>query len=254
MRACGTSMRKPWTTNSGGDDDGLYKSTDGGKTWTKLTGHGLPTDTLGRIGLAVAPSNGDAHVRHDRIEAGHSVALRRRRRQLDDGEQRHARQSTPVLFLAHRRRSARIPITFTASRQRFRNRATAARRSKSCRIQPHGDFHGMWIAPNDPDRMIVAEDGGIGRSLDGGNTWFFGRNLPVGEVYHVGVGAARNPYWVCGGWQDNNAWCGAAFSTDPSGEPEQTLDQRRRGRRRMGRSRIRSTPTCIWADSQDGFD
>jgi photosystem II stability/assembly factor-like uncharacterized protein len=83
--------------------------------------------------------------------------------------------------------------------------------------QSHGDYHALWIAPNDPDRMIASEDGGVARSLDGGDTWFFGRNLPVGEVYHVGVGLSGNPYWVCGGWQDNNAWCGPAFSTDPSG-------------------------------------
>src|SRR5262249_13623437 len=51
--------RVPYTTTSGGPDDGLYKSTDGGATWTKLTGHGLPTGTMGRIGVAVAPSNGN---------------------------------------------------------------------------------------------------------------------------------------------------------------------------------------------------
>ena len=70
----------------------------------------------------------------------------------------------------------------------------------------------MWIAPNDPKRIIVAEDGGVGVSHDGGGSWFFDRNLPIGEVYHVGVGATGNPYWVCGGWQDNNAWCGPSNS------------------------------------------
>src|SRR5437660_12090585 len=83
--------------------------------------------------------------------------------------------------------------------------------------QVHGDFHDFWIAPNDPARMAIVGDGGFARSVDGGQNWFYGRNLPIGEVYHVGVSLRENPYVVCGGWQDNNGWCGPSNSLDPAG-------------------------------------
>ncbi len=82
--------------------------------------------------------------------------------------------------------------------------------------QVHVDYHAIWIAPNDPKRLIVGEDGGIARTVDGGEHWFFDRNIPIGEVYHIGY-SNENPYWVCGGWQDNNGWCGPSNSLDPSG-------------------------------------
>ena len=82
--------RRPWTTESGGPDDGLYKSTDGGKSWTQLTGHGLPGGTIGRIGLAVAPSNPNRVYATIEASKGVLLAFRRRRRKLDAREQRIA--------------------------------------------------------------------------------------------------------------------------------------------------------------------
>jgi photosystem II stability/assembly factor-like uncharacterized protein len=208
--------RKPWTTQSGGSDDGLYKSTDGGKTWTQLTGHGLPEGTLGRIGLAIAPSN-PKRV-YATIEASKGVLWR-----SDDGGENWALINSDSLvnqrpfYFSHIAVDPSNPdhvygisVVLVASRD-------GGKTFRPLFNGPHGDFHGMWIAPNDAKRLIVAEDGGVGRSLDGGASWFFDRNLPIGEVYHVGVGATGNPYNVCGGWQDNNAWCGPAVSTDPSG-------------------------------------
>ena len=209
-------MRKPWTTNSGGEDDGLYKSTDGGKTWAKQAGHGLPTDTLGRIGLAIAPSNGDRI--YATIESQQGILWR-----SDDGGATWAKVSDDTLvnqrpfYFSHIYVDPKNPDHVYGISAALSQSRDGGKTFKIMPNSPHGDFHGMWIAPNNPDRLMVAEDGGIGRSLDGGNSWYFGRNLPVGEVYHVGVGLRGNPYWVCGGWQDNNAWCGPAFSTDPSG-------------------------------------
>jgi hypothetical protein len=80
----------------------------------------------------------------------------------------------------------------------------------------HSDFHSMWIAPNDPTRIILGEDGGYALTLDGGQNWFFSANLPIGQVYRVGLGT-DNPYTVCAGLQDNNGWCGPSNSLDPSG-------------------------------------
>ncbi|HXW76326.1 MAG TPA: hypothetical protein VEJ20_02860, partial [Candidatus Eremiobacteraceae bacterium] len=79
-----------------------------------------------------------------------------------------------------------------------------------------GDFHMLWIAPNDPSRMIDAADGGYDISLDGGSTWASGENLSIGEAYRVGLGRS-NPYWVCAGFQDSYAWCAPSNSQDPNG-------------------------------------
>ncbi|MEO6912603.1 MAG: hypothetical protein ABI182_01105, partial [Candidatus Baltobacteraceae bacterium] len=81
----------------------------------------------------------------------------------------------------------------------------------------HVDYHAMWIAPNNPKRMMVGEDGGYALSVDGGKSWSFSRNIPIGEVYHVGLSQNENPYTLCGGFQDNNAWCIPSNSLDPSG-------------------------------------
>jgi photosystem II stability/assembly factor-like uncharacterized protein len=209
-------LRRPWTTNSGGDDDGLYKSIDGGKTWTKLTGHGLPGGTIGRIGVAVAPS--DPKRVYALIESTAGILWR-----SDDGGDTWMMVTKDTLVNNRPFYFSHVVVDPSNANHVYGLSVVASfSKDGGKTFRPlfppsHGDYHGMWIAPNDHTRIIVAEDGGVARSVDGGGTWFFGRNLPVGEVYHVGVGAIGNPYWVCGGWQDNNAWCGPAFSTDPSG-------------------------------------
>ncbi|MEO9171356.1 MAG: hypothetical protein ABI282_04095 [Candidatus Baltobacteraceae bacterium] len=244
-------MRKPWTTNSGGPDDGLFKSTDGGKTWTKQTGHGLPTDTLGRIGLAIAPGNSNRI--YALIESTQGILWR-----SDDGGANWAMVSSDTLanqrpfYFSHiyvDPKNADHVYGISAALSQSRD---GGKTFKIMQNAPHGDFHGMWIAPNNPERMMVAEDGGVARSLDGGGTWFFGRNLPIGEVYHAGVGARGNPYWICGGWQDNNAWCGPSFSTDPSGT------QNKHWINTAGGDGEWSIPDPLntdifWADSQGAF-
>ncbi len=244
-------MRKPWTTNSGGSDDGLFKSTDGGKSWTKLTGNGLPTDTIGRIGLAVAPSNPNRI--YALIESNQGILWR-----SDDGGKNWTMTSNDTLvdqrpfYFSHiyvDPKDADHVYGVSASLSQSKD---GGKTFKGMFSAPHGDFHGMWIAPNDPARIIVAEDGGVGRTLDGGGTWFFDRNLPIGEVYHVGVGMTGNPYWVCGGWQDNNAWCGPAFNTDPSGVQNKHWVNTNGG---DGEWAVPDPldPDIMWSDSQQGF-
>ena len=244
-------MRKPWTTNSGGADDGLYRSTDGGASWTKLSGNGLPTDTIGRIGLAVAPSNGNRI--YALIESKQGILWR-----SDDGGKNWAMTSSDTLvdqrpfYFSHiyvDPKNADHVFGVSAALSQSKD---GGKTFKMMPNGPHGDFHGMWIAPNDSDRMMVAEDGGVARSLDGGGSWFFDRNLPIGEVYHVGIGMTGNPYWVCGGWQDNNAWCGPAFNTDPSGVQNKNWINSTGG---DGEWAIPDPldPNYLWSDSQEGY-
>jgi photosystem II stability/assembly factor-like uncharacterized protein len=242
--------RKPWTTQSGSGNGGLFKSTDGGATWTRLTGNGLPDGDTGRIGLAIAPSNSDRVYAF--IESSKGILWR-----SDNGGATWSMISNDTLadqrpfYFSHLSVDPSNPDHLYALSASLATSRDGGKTWRPVFNGPHGDFHGIWIAPNDPHRIIVAEDGGVARSLDGGASWFFDRNLPVGEVYHVGVGLAGNPYWVCGGWQDNNAWCGPAFSTDPSGILNKHWINTTGG---DGEWAIPDPldPNIVWSDSQGG--
>jgi photosystem II stability/assembly factor-like uncharacterized protein len=208
-------QREPWTFHSGSMTGGLYKSTDGGKTWTKLTGHGLPDGLTGRIGLAVAPSNGNRV--YAMIESDKGVLWR-----SDDGGGNWKMTSSDTLVVQRPFYFSRMEVdpsnpdhvwALSASISSSRD---GGKTFKALPNGPHGDFHAMWIAPNNPQRLIVGEDGGQAISLDGGSTWFDMLNMNIGQVYHVGLGN-DNPYTICGGLQDNLAWCGASNSKDPTG-------------------------------------
>ncbi len=207
--------RVPWTFESGGPDDGLYKSTDGGKTWTKLTGHGLPTGITGRIGLAVAPSDGKRV--YALIESTQGILWR-----SDDGGLNWTMTSNDTLvdqrpfYFTHVAVDPKDENKVYAVSEMLSVSTDGGKKFHEIARQVHVDYHAIWIAPNDPKRLMVGEDGGFARTVDGGDHWFFSKNIPIGEVYHIGY-SNENPYWVCGGWQDNNGWCGPSNSLDPSG-------------------------------------
>ncbi len=207
--------REPWTFTSGGTDDGLYKSTDGGRTWNKLTGHGLPGGITGRIGLAIAPS--DPRRVYALIESSEGILWR-----SEDSGATWTMVSNDTLvdqrpfYFSHIAVDPKDANKVYAVSEALAESTDGGKKFHAIADSVHVDYHAIWIAGNDPKRIIVGEDGGIARTVDGGDQWFFGRNIPIGEVYHIGY-SNENPYWVCGGWQDNNAWCGPNNSLDPSG-------------------------------------
>jgi photosystem II stability/assembly factor-like uncharacterized protein len=206
--------REPWTFHSGGEG-GLYKSTDGGQSWTHLAGRGLPAGVTGRIGLAVAPSNGSRV--YAMIESEKGVLWR-----SDDAGANWTMINNDSLVVQRPFYFSRMEVD---SKDPDRLWALSAALSisrdggKTFHVAPgapHGDFHAMWIAPNDPERIIVGEDGGQAITLDGGHTWFDMLNMNIAQAYHVGLGN-DNPYTICTGLQDNLAWCGASNSQDQTG-------------------------------------
>ncbi len=242
-------LRRPWTFTSGGEDDGLFKSTDGGQTWTKLTGHGLPSGIVGRIGLAVAPSDGKSV--YALIESKEGILWRSK-----DAGATWTMVSNDTLvdqrpfYFTHIAVDPKNPEKVYGVSEMLSDSTNGGKKFTEIARDVHVDYHAIWIAPNDPNRIIVGEDGGIARTVDGGDNWFFGRNIPIGEVYRVAV-SNENPYWVCGGWQDNNGWCGPNNSLDPSGL--------------LNKYWIASTggdgewsvidpidPNWLWADSENG--
>jgi photosystem II stability/assembly factor-like uncharacterized protein len=207
--------RMPWTFHSGGPDDGIWRSQDGGKTWTRLTGHGLPTGIMGRSAVAIAPS--DSKRIYALIEAKGGIVWR-----SDDGGQNWKMVSTDTIadqrpfYFTHITVDPKDENKVYGISNDLAMSTDGGKKWKAIADPVHVDFHAMWIARNDPNRMIVGEDGGYSLTLDGGKNWTFSRNIPIGEVYHVGL-SNENPYWVCAPLQDNNGFCGPENSKNSEG-------------------------------------
>jgi photosystem II stability/assembly factor-like uncharacterized protein len=242
-------QRRPWTFVSGGEEDGIYKSTDGGATWTELEGHGLPARPMGRIGLAVAPSNGNRV--YAVIESKAGVLWR-----SDDGgaswtmvSDDSAVDARPFYFSHVAVDPKNADRVYAVSFQLMLS-TNAGKTFKAIAPNVHVDYHAIWIAPNDPDRIMTGEDGGYALTLDGGENWFFSANVPIGQVYRVGLGN-DNPYTVCAGLQDNGAWCGPSNSLDPSGIQNKAWIASTGG---DGEWSIPEPddPNWLWSDAQNG--
>jgi len=241
--------RQPWTFTSGGPDDGLYKSSDGGKTWMRLTGHGLPEGTTGRIGLAIAPSDGKRV--YALIEAKGGILWR-----SDDAGASWVVVSKDTLadqrpfYFTHIAVDPRNPNHVYAVSEMLAESKDGGKKFTEIAKDVHVDYHAIWIAPNDPDRIMTGEDGGYALTIDGGKTWSFSRNLAIGQFYHIAA-SNENPYYVCGGLQDNNGFCGPSNSLDREGiKDEDWFDVI--GGDGMWAVPDPVDPNFIWTDLQDG--
>ena len=243
-------QRRPWTFRSGGDRDGLYRSGDGGRTWTRLTGHGLPAGITGRIGLAVAPS--DPNRVYALIEAAHGILWR-----SDDAGATWTLVSSNTLvdqrpfYFSHIEVDPSNPDHVITASTALAESTDGGRTFKAIARDVHGDYHAIWIAPSDPKRIIVGADGGYALTVDGGHTWTFSMNLPIGQFYRVGLGN-DNPYTICGGLQDNNSFCGPSNSLDTGGNTNAdwyAVVYDDDGQWAIPDPR---NPDVIWSDGQDG--
>jgi photosystem II stability/assembly factor-like uncharacterized protein len=207
--------RVPWTFTSGGPDDGLYKSTDGGATWAKLQGNGLPTDLLGRIALAIAPS--DSRRVYALIQSKQGFLWR-----SDDGGATWTMENDDTLidqrpfYFSHIAVDPADPDHVYSVSEMASQSTDGGKTFKTFADDVHVDYHSIWIAPSDGKRIMLGEDGGYALSVDGAQTWSFSLNLAIGQIYHVGLDNAQ-PYNVCGGFQDNNGWCSPSNSLDRDG-------------------------------------
>lgn len=198
--------RYPWTLEDGGDSSGLYRSTDGGETWKKLT-QGLPDKgPLGRMAVAVAPSN-PSHV-YTLIGAKHGMLWQ----SFDRGDHwtqvsdNHALDVRPFYFS----RFAVSPINENKLYFLSLQMMESDDGGKTAHVADrgvHSDHHAIWIDPRNPQRIIQGNDGGVNLSFDGAKTWRFLDSLPIEQFYMVAADSAV-PYTLCGGLQDNSAWCG----------------------------------------------
>ncbi len=195
------ATRTPWSMTSGGPGSGLYKSTDGGATWKRVEGHGLPGGVLGRIGVAV--SGADSNRVYTLIEAAQGGLYRsddagESWRRINDDH----RFTQRAWYFHHIFADPKaVDTLYILNTGLFRS--IDGGRTFTTLSAPHGDHHGLWIDPADPQRMINGNDGGATITIDGGKSWTPQTNQPTAQFYHVAADT-RFPYYVYGAQQDNS--------------------------------------------------
>jgi photosystem II stability/assembly factor-like uncharacterized protein len=192
-------VRKPWTIISGGAEDGIYRSKDGGEHWTKLGG-GLPTGVFGKSDLSVSAQSPDRV--YALIEAKPGSGLYR---SDDAGESWSLVNSTPGLitrpfYYDHVHADPTNADVVYAGAEDFYKSTDGGRTFRVMRT-PHGDNHDMWINPKNGQIFIQSNDGGANVSLNGGASWSSELNQPTAEIYQV-IADEQYPYRVYGAQQD----------------------------------------------------
>ncbi len=199
------AYRTPWKLVSGGSQSGIFKSTDGGEHWTEITRNpGLPAGVIGKVGIAASPAK--AGRLWALVEADSGGVFR-----SDDAgatwtrtnSERNLRQR--AWYYTQIYADPKDAETMYALNTGMYRSTNGGRTFRPIQV-PHGDNHDLWIAPNDPQRMINGNDGGANVSFNGGRTWTE-QDQATAQFYHV-VTTNHFPYRVCGAQQDNSTLCG----------------------------------------------
>ena len=227
-------LRQPWRFDSGGPNGGIFKTTDSGKTWQKLT-NGLPEGDLGRIGLAISKSNPKVLVAVVEHSYQPSRTIREGKEQKpnpdykdmtklgtgiyrseDSGESwmYMNRMNVRPFYYSHiyiNPFDDKLIYYLSTNLQYSKDGGKTFEAIRGL----HPDFHTMWLDPTNKNRFYVGQDGGAALTHDHGNTWIFYDNLCVTQFYAVSADM-RDPYYVYGGLQDNATWGGPSMSRDDS--------------------------------------
>ena len=200
------AWRRSWGMSSGGEDSGLWKSTDGGESWSEITARiGLSEGPVGKIGVAVSPANPNrvwALVEHEpdgglwrSDDAGATWELVNDERKLRQRAFYYTRVYADP---------GDEEVMYALNTGLYRSRDGGRTFPRGIRV-PHGDNHDLWIAPDDPDRMVNANDGGANVTFNGGRSWT-DQDYSTAQFYRV-ITTNHVPYHICGGQQDNSTAC-----------------------------------------------
>ena len=199
------AYRTEFTMSSGGTGSGLFKSTDGGESWTEITRHpGLPSGLIGRIGVAVSPVSPNrvyALVENTKgglfksDDAGATWSLMT--------ENRSVRQR--AFYYTHVFADTKsADMVYLLNTSAFRSN-DQGKTMANVGNGTHGDFHDLWVDPDNPQHLVIGNDGGGAVSMDGGQRWTE-EDFPTEQFYRVAT-TAHIPYHLCGSQQDNTTLC-----------------------------------------------
>ncbi|HJW99703.1 MAG TPA: hypothetical protein VJ453_06065 [Terriglobales bacterium] len=211
--------RHVWTLIDGGPESAMYRSVDGGSSWTKLKS-GLPTVDLGRIGVAISPA--DHNVVYATVEAAEGKGgIFRSTDRGATWERRNPFDETAMYYgqiFADPKNVDRIYVMNVLIR-------VSDDGGKTLRVlgekYKHGDNHVIWIDPIDTNYYLVGDDGGVYESFDRGANWEHKSNLPVAQFYDVAVDNSKPFYYVYGGTQDNESLGGPSRTLKVNGIPNE---------------------------------
>ena len=206
--------RKGWTFRSGGDGpasasgSGLFRSEDGGTSWKELAAGqtGLPAKPWGRVEVVAAPSDG--RVVYALVESTVSALFR-----SSDGGKTWEKRDNSQMMVWRPFYFGRLVVDPSNPDRVFKPGGDLIVSSDGGSSFSHtgggghGDWHDVWIDPDNTRHVVAGDDGGLWISYDGGSRWWKSNNLPVSQFYHVSVND-RDPYEVFGGLQDNSSWVG----------------------------------------------
>jgi photosystem II stability/assembly factor-like uncharacterized protein len=223
-------QRTGWGFNGGGPGSGIYRTTDGGDSWTELT-EGLPDGDKGRIGLDIYRRDGNlvyAVVEADARAPGRGGfgqqggdAPRRNGvyRSWDRGdtwEQVSETNNRPMYYSQIRVDPNDPNRIYLGGSSLYRSSDGGKTFTSDAARGVHSDHHALWIDPNNSDHLLLGGDGGVSVSWDRSDHWRQLENLPLAQFYNVDVDM-REPYFVCGGLQDNGSWCGPSNTWSSQG-------------------------------------
>ena len=205
--------RSPHFFRSGGEGSGLYRTTDGGATWTEVTGNVLPDKPYGRMAVEIAPSSSDTIYltveAKEKKDKGLYLSV--------DAGQSWVKQSSDFNTIVRPFYFSRLAIDPNDAANVYKcglNLIISDNAGKTWRTVGsgvHSDIHAVWIDPNNSRHVVIGTDGGVYESYDGGYAFRMYMNLPVSQFYHISVDNDQ-PFNVYGGLQDNGSWVGPSRS------------------------------------------
>lgn len=209
-----TFRRRPWRFDDGGRETALYVSRDGGDTWKKITT--TPKEPMARIGLSVAQSRPNVvYLITEYPTAGtlfRSEDYGEHWTMINDDRNINFR---PFYYSDVFVDPSNENILFTLSGGLSKS-TDGGRTFQRIGRDVHGDHQSFWIDSEDGEHVLSGSDGGFQVSYDGGANFHIMRNVSLAQFYHVFVDD-RDPYYVCGGLQDNGNWCGPSQTNEPRG-------------------------------------